>query len=138
MIVGIGNDLVDIRRIENAIKEFGEKFEHRIFTEGERKKAYSREKGGFKLIAATYAKRFAAKEACAKALGARLEKGISWQDIEVVSKEDGAPTLQLHGAALTHLQSITPQGMSAVLHLSLSDEPPYAQAFVIIEMRKVA
>lgn len=135
MILGIGNDLVNIHRIEQSLEQFGEAFEKRVFTPGERAKAHSRDGAGAQTVAATYAKRFAAKEAAAKALGARLDKGISWQDIEVISGEDGTPRLAMHGNALAHLQSITPPGMQAVLHLSLTDEIPFAQAFVIIEAR---
>ncbi|MEI6730480.1 MAG: holo-ACP synthase [Pseudomonadota bacterium] len=129
MIIGIGNDLVDIRRIEQSLKRFGQRFENKIFTQGEIAKA--KQKSSPKAQAATFAKRFAAKEACAKALGVGLGK-ISWQEIEVANDQLGKPSLQLSGNAALHLQNLA-AGKSTSIHLSLSDEYPYAQAFVIIE-----
>ncbi|NBX04231.1 MAG: holo-ACP synthase [Alphaproteobacteria bacterium] len=132
MILGIGNDLVDIRRIEESLARFGKRFENRIFTEGEKAKAHSRAGGGAKVVAATFAKRFAAKEACAKALGNGL-RDMTWRDIEVVSAANGAPTILLHGGAKKCLEGITPAGMQAKIWLTLTDEYPYAQAQVFIE-----
>lgn len=121
MILGIGNDLVDIRRIEKALKRFGEKFEQRVFTLKEREKAHSREKP-----AATYAKRFAAKEACIKALGIRE---VSWQEMEITNDAQGAASIHLTGIALAKFKRL---GASRI-HVSMTDEYPYAQAIVIIE-----
>jgi holo-[acyl-carrier protein] synthase len=132
MILGIGNDIIDITRIEQSLARFGKRFENRIFTAGEQKKAHSRSKGGAKIIASTYAKRFAAKEACAKALGTGLNHGVFWRDMEVVNLPGGAPTMQLTGGALKRLQKITPKGQTASIHLSLTDEYPLAQAYIII------
>lgn len=133
MIIGTGSDITDIRRIENTLEQFGARFENRVFTEGERKKAKSRKGAGIKVIAGTYAKRFAAKEACAKALGTGMRRGTYWKDMEVVNLPSGAPTMKLTGNALERLNGMTPKGAKAVIHLSLSDEYPYAQAHVIIE-----
>lgn len=130
MILGIGNDLIDIRRIEKALEKNAVRFENRVFTKAEQKKAHSRKNAGEKTVAATYAKRYAAKEACVKALGDKT--GISWLDMEVVNGTDGAPTLRLHGAAEKRLKAITPQGKKAIIFLSLSDEYPLALAQVII------
>jgi holo-[acyl-carrier protein] synthase len=132
MIVGTGNDITDIRRIEKTLARFGARFEKRVFTEGERKKAASRKNAGIKVVAGTYAKRFAAKEAAAKALGLGL-KGIAWKEIEVVNAKSGKPELKLSGKALAHLKKMTPRGKRPAIHLTLTDEYPYAQAFVIIE-----
>jgi holo-[acyl-carrier protein] synthase len=126
MILGIGNDLIDIRRIEKLLKAQGTRFENRVFTQGEQKMAKSRKRNQ----AATYAKRFAAKEACVKAL--RETQGIGWQDIEVVNEKTGAPTLKLHGAAEKRLRKLTPKGMKTRLLLALTDEYPYAFAQVMI------
>ncbi len=128
MILGIGSDLSDIRRIQGSLDRFGERFTHRVFTEIER--ARSERKSD---RAASYAKRFAAKEACAKALGTGMRRGVFWRDMGVVNLRSGAPTLALTGGAATRLAEITPEGLRAVIHLSLTDELPYAQAFVIIE-----
>ncbi len=133
MILGIGNDLVDIRRIEKVLKRHEKRFIQRCFTEEERQKALGRQKSG--LSAHTYAKRFAAKEACAKALGTGMAKGVAFKDIGVINDKDGVPRLHLTGGALSRLQSITPESMAPYLHLSFTDEPPYAQAFVVIESR---
>jgi holo-[acyl-carrier protein] synthase len=132
MIIGIGTDLTDIRRIEKALARFGKSFEDRIFTPREQKKAHSRKNAGIKVIASTYAKRFAAKEACVKAL-ATSKSGISWHDIEIVNVDTRIPTIMLHGAARTRLKQIMPKGETAKIHLSMSDEYPLAQAMVVIE-----
>ena len=128
MILGIGTDLVDIRRIEQAIARHGERFINRIYTEVERARAERKQNR-----IDTYAKRFAAKEACAKALGTGFRKGVFFRDMGVVNLPSGKPTLHLTGGALERLQAITPAGHAAVIHLTLTDDPPYAQAFVIIE-----
>ena len=132
MIVGLGHDITDIRRIEKSLARFGERFENRIFTEGERKKARGRKKAGVKVVAGTYAKRFAAKEACAKALGTGLRAGTFWRDMEVVNLPSGAPTMKLTGGALKKLEKLTPKNMKAIIHVTLADEYPYASAQVII------
>lgn len=131
MIIGIGTDLVDIRRIETALARHGGRFEKRCFTVVEREKAEKRQ--GTDNIAATYAKRFAAKEACVKALGTGFVADIIMKDIGVEEDDAGRPVLVLTGGALVHLDKLTPDGMCPNLHLSLTDEPPYAQAFVVIE-----
>ena len=128
MIIGIGSDLTDISRIEKTLARYGARFIQRIFTPTEQAKAARRS-----TPAPTYAKRFAAKEACAKALGTGFNRGVYWRDIGVVNLPSGAPTLALTGGALERLQAITPAGMKAHIHLSLTDDHPYAQAFVIIE-----
>jgi len=133
VILGIGNDLIDIRRIEASLERFGDRFEGRIFTASEREKAHSRSNAGSKTIAATYAKRFAAKEACIKALNAA--RGLSWHDMEIINTPSGAPSIQLSGVALTHLNTLLPSGTYAAIHLSLTDEYPYALAQIIIEAR---
>lgn len=133
MILGIGNDIVQIDRIEKALKRSGEKFEERCFTAYERKKANSRKNSGMSVVAATYAKRFAAKEACAKALGCGFAEGVKMCDIGVIEDENGRPLLSLEGGAQKRLQALTPTGYDVTLHLSLSDDYPVAQAFVIIE-----
>ncbi|MGJ4856366.1 holo-ACP synthase [Labrys sp. La1] len=129
MIIGIGSDLCDIRRIEAALARYGERFQQRCFTEAERAKAAGRaDKAG------TLAKRFAAKEACSKALGTGIS-GIHWHDMEILNAESGRPELRLTGAALQLLDSLLPAGHEAHIHLSLTDEHPLAQAFVVIEAR---
>jgi holo-[acyl-carrier protein] synthase len=128
LIIGLGSDLADIRRIEETLKRYGERFVARIFTDVER--ARSERKAD---RAASYAKRFAAKEACAKALGTGLRAGVFWRDMGVVNLRSGAPTLALTGGAAKRLAAITPAGMHARIHLSLTDDHPYAQAFVVIE-----
>jgi holo-[acyl-carrier protein] synthase len=130
VIIGFGSDLCDIRRIADALERFGARFPHRLFTEAERACCDTRASR-----AACYAKRFAAKEACAKALGLGFNKGVGWQDIGVVNLSTGQPTLQLTGGAAARLAEITPPGMTAQLHLTLSDEEPYAQALVLIDAR---
>jgi len=132
MILSIGADLIDIRRIEETLERFGTRFERRIFSETERAKAARRKNAGKRVIAATYARRFAAKEACAKALGTGMMQGVRWQDIEVVNAPGGAPTLILHGRALARLSALAPAGHRPMLHLSLTDEYPYAQATVVL------
>jgi holo-[acyl-carrier protein] synthase len=128
LIIGLGSDLADIRRIEATLERFGERFVERIFTDVER--ARSERKAD---RAASYAKRFAAKEACAKALGTGLRAGVFWRDMGVVNLRSGRPTLALTGGAATRLAAMTPAGMTARIHLSLTDDHPYAQAFVVIE-----
>jgi holo-[acyl-carrier protein] synthase len=128
LIIGIGSDLSDIRRIQGSLDRFGDRFTQRIYTEIER--ARSERKGD---RAASYAKRFAAKEACAKALGTGIRRGVFWRDMGVVNLRSGQPTMALTNGALARLREITPAGHSARVHLSLTDDHPYAQAFVIIE-----
>ncbi len=127
MIIGIGSDIVDIRRIERSIERFGDKFIDRIFTEAERARAERRRRG-----AETYAKRFAAKEACSKALGTGFRDGVFWRDLGVVNLPSGRPTMELTGGALARLQAITPPGYEARIDLTITDEGPMAQALVII------
>ena len=127
MIIGIGSDLIDIRRIERIIERFGDRFLDRVFTAAERARA-ERRAGS----AATYAKRFAAKEACSKALGTGFRHGVFWRDLGVVNLPSGRPTLVLTGGALSRLERLTPAGMRAEIALTLTDEPPLAQALVII------
>jgi len=128
LIVGIGSDLCDIRRIEKTLERHGERFTHRIFTEIERTRSERKNDR-----ASSYAKRFAAKEACAKALGTGLSRGVFWRDMGVVNLRSGAPTMALTGGAAKRLAQLTPEGMTASVHLSMTDDHPYAQAFVIIE-----
>jgi holo-[acyl-carrier protein] synthase len=130
VIVGIGSDLCDIHRIEQTLEKFGERFIARCFTEIERRKSERR-----KERAASYAKRFAAKEACAKALGTGLNRGVYWRDMGVVNLPSGAPTMHLTGGAAERLAAITPEGRTAFIHLTITDEYPLAQAFVVIEAR---
>jgi holo-[acyl-carrier protein] synthase len=132
MILGIGNDLCDIRRIERTLERYGARFEARVFTALEQSKAASRAKAGTRVIAGTYAKRFAAKEACAKALGTGLTMGTRWRDMEVINLPSGQPTLKLHGRAKERLATLTPAGMAPVIHLTLTDEYPLSMAVVII------
>jgi holo-[acyl-carrier protein] synthase len=133
VILGLGSDLIDINRIEHTIARFGDRFLHRCFTETERAKAARRPL----LLAETFAKRFAAKEACAKALGTGLRAGVFWRDMAVVNLPSGRPTLVLSGGALKRLQLITPPGMIAQIDLTMTDEPPSAQAVVIISANAV-
>ena len=128
MIVGLGSDLADIRRIEATLGRFGERFLARVFTDVERARSEPKLDR-----AASYAKRFAAKEACAKALGTGLRAGVFWRDMGVVNLRSGAPTLALTGGAARRLAAITPAGLTPHIHLSLTDDPPYALAFVVIE-----
>ncbi|MDH3229626.1 MAG: holo-ACP synthase [Alphaproteobacteria bacterium] len=127
MILGIGNDLIDIRRVEATLERFGTRFEDRIFTEIERRKSDRRANR-----AASYAKRFAAKEACSKALGTGFRRGVFWRDLGVVNLSSGKPTMALTGGALVRLQEITPAGMTAQIDLTITDDFPLAQAIVII------
>ncbi|MAY99547.1 MAG: holo-ACP synthase [Micavibrio sp.] len=131
MIIGIGEDLIDIRRIEKTLERFGERFEQRCFTDVERAKADRRADAGLK--PATLAKRYAAKEACAKALGTGLAKGVFWKDIRVDNHPGGQPFVTLSARTLERLEGLTPAGKKAQIHISLTDEPPYALAKVIIE-----
>jgi holo-[acyl-carrier protein] synthase len=128
MILGLGSDLSDIRRIQSSLDRFGDRFRNRVFTELERTRSERKADA-----AASYAKRFAAKEACAKALGTGMRRGVFWRDMGVINLRSGQPTMALTGGALARLQEMTPEGMRAVIHLSLTDDHPYAQAFVIIE-----
>lgn len=130
MILGIGSDLCDIRRIERTLERFGDRFRTRVFTDIERARAARGQHP-----AATFAKRFAAKEACAKALGTGLRMGVAWREMGVVNEPGGRPTLRLTGTALRRLETLLPPEHAAVLHLTLTDEHPYAQAFVVIEAR---
>lgn len=131
MIIGTGNDLIDIVRIERAMARFGDRFINRCFTAEERALAQHRQKSENHF--ATYAKRFAAKEACAKALGTGFSNGVFMRDIGVVNDETGRPTLRLTGGALARLQSMVPTGKTAHIHLTMTDEPPLAAANVMIE-----
>lgn len=129
MIIGLGHDMCDIRRIEKTLEKFGDRFIERVFTDEERRKAERR-----KERAATYAKRFAAKEACAKALGTGVpRRGVHWKHLGVVNLPGGKPTMVLSGGAAERLARLTPAGMTCVIHLTITDEYPYAQAQVIIE-----
>lgn len=128
MIIGFGNDLCDIRRIEAALARFGDRFVTRCFTDIERKKSDARVSR-----AASYAKRFAAKEACAKALGTGLRFGVAWREMGVVNLPSGKPTMALTGGAAARLAELTPEGHRALVHVTLTDEYPLAQAQVIIE-----
>jgi holo-[acyl-carrier protein] synthase len=128
LIVGIGSDLCDIRRIEKTLGRFGDRFISRIYTDVERTRSERKADR-----AASYAKRFAAKEACAKALGTGIHRGVFWRDMGVVNLRSGQPTMTLSGGAAARLAQLAPAGMRAVIHLSLTDDHPYAQAFVIIE-----
>jgi holo-[acyl-carrier protein] synthase len=130
LIIGLGSDLADIRRIEATLERFGERFVSRIFTDVERARSEGKADR-----AASYAKRFAAKEACAKALGTGLRAGVFWRDMGVVNARSGAPTLSLTGGAAKRLAAITPPGFAPHIHLTLTDDHPYALAVVIIEAR---
>lgn len=127
MILGIGNDLIDIRRIEQSLERWGDRFLDRVFTDVERQKSDRR-----KLRAASYAKRFAAKEACSKALGTGLRRGVFWRDMGVVNLPSGRPTMRLTGGALRILREITPDGCDARIDVTITDDGPLAQAIVII------
>ncbi len=130
MIIGLGSDLIDIRRIERTLERHGERFTARVFTQVERAKSDRRRER-----AASYAKRFAAKEACAKALGTGLAQGVFWRDMGVVNLPGGKPTMRLTNGALARLRLLTPAGHHAVVHLTITDDFPLAQAFVVIEAR---
>jgi holo-[acyl-carrier protein] synthase len=127
VIIGIGNDLIDITRIEKILERFGDRFIQRIFTDVEQAKSDKR-----RMRAASYAKRYAAKEACSKALGTGFRKGVFWRDMGVINLPSGKPTMKLTGGALKRLQEIIPDGMEAQIDLTITDEPPTAEAFVII------
>ena len=127
MILGVGNDLVDIRRIEDALARFGARFVQRLFTPQERALCERRPHP-----AAAYARRFAAKEACAKALGTGFRHGVFWRDMAVISALGGQPGLELSGGARLRLDALLPEGMAPLVHLSMSDDPPFAQAVVVI------
>ncbi|MCB2057332.1 MAG: holo-ACP synthase [Novosphingobium sp.] len=133
MIIAIGSDLCNIERIRNSLERWGDRFENRVFTDTERAKAASRPftKAG------TLAKRFAAKEAFSKAVGTGFKRGVFMKDIGVVNARSGAPTLALSGGAAARLAAITPAGHEAVVHLTLTDDHPWAQAFIVIEARKL-
>ena len=133
MIIGIGNDLIDIRRVEKTLERHPDRFAQRVFTEIEQKKSDKRLNR-----AASYAKRFAAKEACSKALGTGLSRGVFWRDMGVVNLPGGKPTLKLTGGAATRLAEITPDGCEADIHLTITDDFPLAQAIVIIYARQRA
>ena len=128
MIIGIGSDLCDIRRIEKTLERFGDRFTHKSFTEIERNRSERKPDR-----ASSYAKRFAAKEACSKALGTGLKSGVHLSGMGVINLPSGKPTMALTGGAAARLAAMTPEGMTAVIHLSLTDDHPYAQAFVIVE-----
>src|ERR1700742_1291016 len=131
MIIGLGSDLCDIRRIEKTLEKFGDRFISRIFTDIERAKSDKRA-----ARAASYAKRFAVKEACAKALGTGLNRGVYWRDMGVVNLPGGKPTLKLTGGALKRLEAMTPPGHTAQIDLTITDDFPLAQAIVIISALK--
>ncbi len=128
MIIGIGSDLMDIRRIESSLERYGERFVQRIYTEVEQARAEGR-----RARAASYAKRFAAKEACAKALGTGIAHGVFWRDMGVENLPGGKPTMRLSGGAAARLAKLMPAGHRAAIHLTITDDYPLAQAFVIIE-----
>lgn len=130
MILGIGTDLANIERIAGTLERFGDRFRNRVFTETENAKAQRRAD-----VAGTYAKRWAAKEACSKALGTGLAMGISWRDMAVDNLPSGQPTMRLTGWAAERLEQMTPAGHMAVIHVTLTDDHPWAQAFVVIEAR---
>ena len=132
MILGIGTDLANIERIERTLTRFGDRFRNRVFTETEQTKAERR-----KDVAGTYAKRWAAKEACSKALGTGLRMGIAWKDMAVTNLHTGQPVMAVTGWAQERLESMTPPGYEAIIHVTLTDDHPWAQAFVVIEARPV-
>lgn len=128
MIIGIGADLADIRRIEKTLERFGERFTNRVFTETERARSDKRA-----ARAASYAKRWAAKEACSKALGTGIRMGVAWREMGVVNLPSGQPTLELKGGAAERLSALIPADHIPKIHLTITDDAPYAQAFVVIE-----
>jgi len=130
LILGIGTDLCNIDRIAGTLARFGDRFRNRVFTEAEQRKAERRAD-----VAGTYAKRWAAKEACSKALGTGLRMGIAWKDMGVVNLRSGQPVMRLTGWAAERLRAMTPPGHEAIVHVSLTDDHPWAQAFVVIEAR---
>ena len=133
MIVGIGTDLANIDRIQGVLSRHGDRFKNRVFTKTEQAKASRR-----KDEAGTYAKRWAAKEACSKALGTGLRMGIAWREMSVSNLSSGQPVMQVTGSAKTRLDEITPAGYEAILHVSLTDDYPWAQAYVVIEARPIS
>lgn len=133
MILGIGSDLANIERIAGVLERHGDRFRNRVFTDREQSKAERR-----KDVAGTYAKRWAAKEACSKALGTGLRMGISWKDMGVSNLKTGQPVMHLTGWAKQRLDDMTPAGHEAILHVTLTDDHPWAQAFVVIEARPIA
>lgn len=133
MILGIGTDLANIERIEGTLARFGDRFRNRVFTDTEQAKAERR-----KDVAGTYAKRWAAKEACSKALGTGLRMGISWKDMAVSNLHTGQPVMAVTGWAKERLDQMTPAGHEAIIHVTLTDDHPWAQAFVVIEARAIA
>jgi holo-[acyl-carrier protein] synthase len=132
MILGIGTDLANIDRIQNTLDRFGDRFRNRVFTEVEQRKAERRRD-----VAGTYAKRWAAKEACSKALGTGLRMGIAWKDMAVSNLRTGQPVMHVTGWAAERLAEMTPAGYEAIIHVTLTDDHPWAQAFVVIEARPV-
>ena len=132
MILGIGSDLANIDRISGTLTRFGDRFKNRVFTDTEQHKAENR-----KDVAGTYAKRWAAKEACSKALGTGLAMGISWKDMAVTNLTSGQPTMEVTGWAKDRLAAMTPEGHEAIIHVTLTDDHPWAQAFVVIEARLI-
>ncbi len=134
MILGIGTDLCNIERIEGTLERFGDRFLQRVFTEREQRKAESRPRA----VAATYAKRWAAKEACSKALGTGLRMGIAWKDMAVSNLRTGQPVMDVTGWAKDRLDAMTPPGHEVIIHVTLTDDHPWAQAFVVIEARPIA
>ena len=133
MILGIGTDLANIERIQGTLDRFGDRFRNRVFTEPEQRKAERRRD-----VAGTYAKRWAAKEACSKALGTGLRMGIAWKDMSVSNLRTGQPVMHVTGWAAERLRDMTPDGYEAVIHVSLTDDHPWAQAYVVIEARAIA
>lgn len=133
MILGIGTDLANIERIAATLARFGDRFRNRVFTPIEQRRAEAR-----KDVAGTYAKRWAAKEACSKALGTGLRMGIAWKDMAVANLPTGQPVMHLTGWAAERLQDMTPEGHEAIIHVTLTDDHPWAQAFVVIEARKLS
>jgi|TARA_B110000908_G_scaffold163330_1_gene209789 holo-[acyl-carrier protein] synthase len=133
VILGIGTDLANIERIQGTLDRFGDRFRNRVFTDTEQAKAERR-----KDVAGTYAKRWAAKEACSKALGTGLRMGIAWRDMAVSNLETGQPVMAVTGWAAERLENMTPKGHEAIIHVTLTDDHPWAQAFVVIEARPIA
>ena len=131
MILGIGSDLANIDRIAGTLERFGDRFRNRVFTDVEQAKAERRRD-----VAGTYAKRWAAKEACSKALGTGLRMGIAWKDMAVSNLNTGQPVMQVTGWAAERLADMTPEGYEAIIHVTLTDDHPWAQAFVVIEARE--
>ncbi len=132
MILGIGSDLANIDRIQGTLDRFGDRFRNRVFTETEQRKSESRAD-----VAGTYAKRWAAKEACSKALGTGLRMGISWKYMAVSNLRTGQPVMAVTGWAKERLDEMTPEGHEAIIHVTLTDDHPWAQAFVVIEARRI-